>query len=177
MLLELRDALAVDKVIAIGHSWGSMTILRAAHRVPEKFQAVGFCNMPLEPASKQAKRQFKLQHIFLPFRNFYAKQVAKFVYGKETLKNNPELLEHLKLSINQLTNQALKQTDTSVIINADDGEPLIRALKVPAKGLKGKEDYIGEPAHFETQIVKGGHISPLEAPEEVSDFVKELMEK
>ena len=58
-----------------------------------------------------------------------------------------------------------------------NSEPLIRALKVSAKGLKGKEDYIGEPAHFETQIVKGGHISPLEAPEEVYDFVREILEK
>ncbi len=31
MLLEIIDSLKLEKVIAIGHSWGSMTILRAAN--------------------------------------------------------------------------------------------------------------------------------------------------
>jgi 3-oxoadipate enol-lactonase len=36
MLIEILDSLHIPRVIAIGHSWGSMTILRAAHKHPLK---------------------------------------------------------------------------------------------------------------------------------------------
>jgi len=176
MLIEILDSLKIEKVFAIGHSWGSMTILRAANKAPEKFQSIGFCNMPFEEATGKIKRQFMMQHFLLPFRGFYTKQVAKALYGKQTFENNPELLEHLELSMNKLTNEELKQTDKSVIISADNGEPLIQSLKVPAIALKGKEDYVPVSELLQTKIVEGGHVSPIEVPEEVSTFVKEVIE-
>ena len=39
MLLEILDHLKIAKVIAVGHSWGSMTILRAASKQPEDLRA------------------------------------------------------------------------------------------------------------------------------------------
>ncbi|MEM9981999.1 MAG: alpha/beta hydrolase [Bacteroidota bacterium] len=48
MLIDLLEALRIDSAITVGHSWGSMMLLRAAHQYPEEFQAVGFCNMPFK---------------------------------------------------------------------------------------------------------------------------------
>ena len=52
MLKEILDYLDIGKCYAIGHSWGSMTILRAATAFPERFKSIGLCNMPLESGSK-----------------------------------------------------------------------------------------------------------------------------
>jgi 3-oxoadipate enol-lactonase len=62
MLIEILDSLKIPNVIAVGHSWGSMTILRAASKHPERFASIGLCNMPFQAASKKQKSTFGLKH-------------------------------------------------------------------------------------------------------------------
>lgn len=174
MLLEILDSLQITKVIAVGHSWGSMTILRAAAMQPERFESVLLCNMPFLPATKKQKITFGLQHSMLIFRIFYSKQAAKALFGKTSLKENPSLVDHLKQSMNLLSNSQIKHTDKAVIINAEDASELIKNLKVRALALKGIEDYVPAPPSIETLIIGGGHISPLEQPHEVISLVRKL---
>jgi 3-oxoadipate enol-lactonase len=174
MLIEILDSLHIKKVIAIGHSWGSMTILRAANNYPERFASIGLCNMPFHAATKKEKVTFGIQHSMLVFRNFYTKQAAKILFGKTSLKENPSILNQFKRSMSVLSNKQIKQIDKVVILNADDATKLIEALKVKALALKGEEDYVPTPPKIETTIVKGGHISPLESPTEVTEFCKSL---
>jgi hypothetical protein len=51
----------------------------------------------------------------------------------------------------------------------------MKTLKVKVMALKGEEDYVPAPPYLETIIVKGGHVSPLENAEEVSEFIKRLL--
>jgi 3-oxoadipate enol-lactonase len=176
MLIEILDSLKIPKVVAIGHSWGSMTILRAASNHPERFEGIGLCNMPFLAATPKQKRIFKLQHTMLPFRNFYTKQAAKSLYGKASLMENPDLLKQIQRPMNILTIRDIKETDKKVIINAEDATLLIINLTVKAIALKGKEDYVPTPQKIETVIVEGGHISPLEDPLRVTDFIKILID-
>jgi 3-oxoadipate enol-lactonase len=174
MLLEILDSLQIPKVIAVGHSWGSMTILRAAHKKPERFTSIGLCNMPFLAASKKQKNTFGLQHSMLVFRNFYTKQAAKALFGKTSLVKNPSLINQLSQPMNVLTNKEVKQIDKKVILDAEDATLLIQNLQVKAIALKGKEDYVPTPTSIETIVVEGGHISPLEKPEEVLNLIKKL---
>ena len=176
MLLEILDELKIDKVIAVGHSWGSMTILRSATNAPERFQSIGLCNMPFKSAPLSNKLQFRMQHLLLGYRNFYSKQVAKALFGKETYNDHPELLRILESSMSKLKREEIIQTDKSVIIDAEDAGSIIQSLRVPALALKGKEDYVPQSRHLKTKIVDGGHVSPVEVPEEVYNFIKEVIE-
>jgi pimeloyl-ACP methyl ester carboxylesterase len=176
MLIEILESLKLTKVIAIGHSWGSMTILRAANKHPERFEGIGLCNMPFEAASPKQKRMFKLQHTLLFLRKFYTKQAAKSLFGKSTLKENPHLHDHLQRSMNKLKIDDIKQTDKKVILDAEDATTMILNLKVKAIVLKGKEDYVPTPPKIEIIIVDGGHISPLEEPLKVMDLIWLLVE-
>ena len=174
MLLEILDSLKITKVIAVGHSWGSMTILRAASKQPERFESVLLCNMPFLAATKKQKITFGLQHSMLIFRNFYTKQAAKALFGKTSLKENPSLVDQLKRPMDLLSNAQIKQTDKAVIADAEDASELIKNLKVRALALKGIEDYVPATPYIETIIIGGGHISPLEKPEEVLNLVNKL---
>lgn len=175
MLIEILHGLQLPKVIAIGHSWGSMTILRAAHKNPELFSSIGLCNMPFMAASKTKKLTLSLQHAMLPFRNFYTQQAAKALFGKSSLNENTSLTSQLKRTMDLLTIPQIKHTDRAVIANAEDASALIKSLKVKAMALKGEEDYVPAPPHLEIIIVKGGHVSPIENPEEVSEFINRLL--
>lgn len=175
MLIEVLYGLQLSKVIAIGHSWGSMTILRAAHKNPELFSAIGLCNMPFMTASKGKKLTLSIQHAMLPFRNFYTKQAAKALFGKSSLNANPSLTDELKRTMDLLTIPQIKHTDRAIIANAEDASALIKTLKVKALALKGEEDYVPAPPYLETIIVEGGHVSPLENAKEVSEFMNRLL--
>jgi pimeloyl-ACP methyl ester carboxylesterase len=176
MLTEILNSLQISKVIAIGHSWGSMTILRAAYKHPERFEGIGLCNMPFEAASPKQKRMFKLQHTLLFFRKFYTKQAAKSLFGKSSLKLNPQLHDQLQRPMNILTIEDIKQIDKKVILDAEDARTMILNLKVKAIALKGKEDYVPTPPKIQTILVDGGHISPLEEPLKVMDLIWLLVE-
>jgi 3-oxoadipate enol-lactonase len=175
MLIEILHGLCLHKVIAIGHSWGSMTILRAAHKNPELFSSIGLCNMPFMAASKGKKLTQRMQHAMLPFRNFYTQQAAKALFGKSSLNANPSLTGELKRTMDLLTIPQIKHTDRAVIANAEDTILLMKTLKVKAMALKGEEDYVPAPLHLETIIVKGGHVSPIENPDGVIEFVKRVL--
>jgi pimeloyl-ACP methyl ester carboxylesterase len=175
MLIEILNILHLPKVIAIGHSWGSMTILRAAHKNPELFSVIGLCNMPFMAASKRKKLTLRMQHIMLPFRNFYTQQAVKALFGKYSLNKNTSLTSQLKRTMDLLTINEIKHTDNAVIANADDTTTLIEILKVKALALKGAEDYVPSPPNMETIIVKGGHVSPVENPIGVIEFIKVLI--
>lgn len=176
MLIEILDSLQIPKVIAIGHSWGSMTILRATSKHPERFEGIGLCNMPFHAASKKQKVAFGLQHSMLLFRNFYTKQAAKALFGKQSLAENPSLLNSLSRPMNALTNKEVKQIDKKVVLDAEDATSLIQNLQVKAIALKGKEDYVPTPPKIKTTIVDGGHISPLEQPLKLQVLIQTLID-
>lgn len=175
MLIEILNGLQLTKVIAVGHSWGSMTILRTAHNNPELFSAIGLCNMPFTAASKSKKLTLRMQHVMLPFRNFYTQQAARALFGKSSLNKNKSLTSELKRTMALLNIPQIKHTDRAVIANAEDTTAVIKTLKVKALALKGEEDYVPSPPILETLIINGGHVSPLENPTEVIEFVKRII--
>jgi hypothetical protein len=132
--------------------------------------------MPFEAASPKQKRMFKLQHTLLFLRKFYTKQAAKSLFGKSSLKENPQLYDQLQRSMNKLKIDDIKRTDKKVILDAEDATNMILKLKVKAIALKGKEDYVPTPPKIETIIVKGGHISPLEEELKVLDLIRTLID-
>lgn len=175
MLVDILNNLEIPRVIAVGHSWGSMTILRAASKYPERFASIGLCNMPFQATSQKQKILQHLQHALLLFRNFYTKQAAKALFAKTSLKENPSLLEQLKRPMNLLSNEQIREIDQTVILKPTDSSDLIQALKVKAYAINGKEDFVSTSLYLETIIVNGGHVSPLENPNEVSNLITKLI--
>jgi 3-oxoadipate enol-lactonase len=174
MLIEILENMGIEKVIAIGHSWGSMTIIRACTIQPNRFQSIGVCNMPWESGVNQ-KNKFFWQHTMLGFRKFYTKQAAKSIFGKTNLKSNPNLLNELTKPMSLLSNEDIKQIDKQVIVNANDVSEILKNLNVKSLALIGKDDYLKPPPYLETQIVQGGHISPIQAGLEVLEFIKKVV--
>ena len=134
--------------------------------------------MPFKRATTKTKRQCTLQHLALPFRSFYTKQVAKAMFSEENRRKSPHLSEYLDVSMSVLSNKDIKQTDRAVIINADDGQAHLDKIKNPVMSLKGNIDYVGTPKNVDSMtIVQGAHSSPLEQEEEVLQFILELLKK
>lgn len=175
MLLDILDYLKIPEVVALGHSWGSMSILRAAARAPERFESLLLCNMPFQVARPKQQFVFRMQHLMLPFRSFYTRQAAASLFGKQSLQHQPELYGELERPMRLLSNRDIRNIDRKVILETTDASHLMEQLTVMAIALKGEEDYVPAPQHLQTIVVEGGHISPLEAPEQVNACLAMLL--
>lgn len=83
MILEVLDTMKYKEFIAVVHSWGSMTILRTAAKNNQKFKSLVLRNMSVTKGKLKSKLKFNLQHLLLPFLNFYTKQVTKAMFSQE----------------------------------------------------------------------------------------------
>jgi len=175
MLLEILDILKINQVIAIGHSWGSMTIFRAVIKNPKRFISLGLFNMPFKKISKKEKLKIMFQHTALIFRNLYMKQAGKALIGSKSLLANPNLINNLIIPMKKLTNKEIRYIDKVVRIEAEDTTEIIKTLTIPNIALLGEEDYVGTPPIGEVITVKGGHLSPLETPDEVNYLIRRLI--
>lgn len=176
MLLEILDNLHIPEVIAVGQSWGSMTIIRAAAKASHRFKAIGLCNMPLQQGHRNKLLSYYFKSSLLIFRTFYAKQAAKFLFAPTSLKEQPSLSQVIVKGMKQMTAKEIRHVDRAVVINPDDGFIFLPKLTCIVKALKGEKDYVPTPPGIETTIVPGGHISPLEAPKEVTNFIQALIQ-
>ena len=175
MITEVLDSLGVDRVVGVGHSWGSMTLLRAAWAHPERFRALALCNMPTEAATAKRKMTFLFQHTLLGFRKFYEKQAAKALFGPAQPDQLGQWTDALARSASVLSNRNWRYTDHAVILQADDASPYLQQLKVPAFALRGVHDYVPNPQGLPLTVVAGGHVSPMESPEEVVKFLQQII--
>ena len=175
MLFEILDALGLPKVYGLGHSWGSMILLRAAVQQPERFVALGLCNMPFKASTRRERLMIRLQHLALPFKSFYIKQTAKALMSPLSLKVKPFLLEKLQQSMSQLQAQELRHLDRIVRMEAQDAQALCQNLQVPALALLGEEDYVGQPPLPQVVVLKGGHVSPLEVSDDFGPFLNRFL--
>jgi len=96
MLMQIMNELSLDTCFLVGHSWGSMTALRAAVRYPDRFQALALFNMPFRKTTGLRRLGFIFQKAMLFFPGFYAKQAAKSLYSEEILIIRPELVTQMQ---------------------------------------------------------------------------------
>lgn len=175
MLIQIMDTLNVKTCFLIGHSWGSMTALRAAVRFPDRFEALGLFNMPYRKTTGLRSLGFTLQKAMLAFPRFYAKQAAKSLYSGEILRNRPELSIQMQDRLSKRPQKEISRVIDAVILMPDDAIQLINELRVPALAVIGREDYVGKPPRLETWTVPGGHISPHESVEKVKDAIIQVI--
>jgi pimeloyl-ACP methyl ester carboxylesterase len=175
MLLDILRELRLEQVIAVGHSWGSMTIMRAANCSPQAFHAVGLCNLRFQAETVFGTALVHLRHIMLPFKSFYIEQVGKALYAKRSATTIPGLQEKLRATMSKLSGRDIKRIDQAVIIDPADSTEQVARLAVPAIAIVGEEDYVGNPPIANMTIVPGGHVSPLEVPEQVLAMIHKLL--
>lgn len=176
MLLEILATLEVDKIHAVGHSWGGMIILRAAESHPYKFETLSLFNTPFESYSSKEVRRIKLQNMGLLFKKVYIKKASQSLFAEKSLQNNPNLLNYLSACMRTLSNRSVRFLNKIVRINADDKSASFQNLKVKYQVVVAKEDAIaGTPPAANIVSVDGGHTTPLEYPDRSLEIILSIL--
>ena len=176
MFMRVLDAMDISKCVAVGHSWGAMTALRAAYLHPERFESLCLLNMPFRKTTGRRRLGFQAQKLLAAFRSFYAKQAAKALYKPSLMARRPEIAGRMEKSVAAKSWSGIARLIDAVILEPDDARHLIANLKVPAVFVVGEHDSVGMPP-VETLVVPGGHISPHEAPAEVVRSIRAATNK
>ncbi len=176
MLIGIMDQLTVQRCVVIGHSWGSMTALRAAAQFPDRFAALGLFNMPFRRTKVLSRLTFALQKSMAIFPAFYARQAAQALYSPQLLAQRPELIAQMQARLLQRPAKEIARTIEAVILEAQDAGSLIQNLQVPAMAVIGETDYVGIPPNLKVLTVPGGHVSPYEAEESVRQAIKQVLD-
>lgn len=176
VLVEILEELKIERCVAIGHSWGSMTALRAAVAYPNRFQALGLFNMPHRKPERSSRVGFSFLKAMTGFPRVFAAQAAKSLYSKEVLEKRPELKAQMIERLARRPQVEINRTINAVILHAEDASPIIQQVKVPALAIVGEKDSVGIPSGIETLTVPGGHISPHETEERTRAAIRRLIE-
>ena len=175
MLMQILDALAIERCVVIGQSWGSMVALRAANQFPQRFEALGLFNMPHTKTTGMRKAGFWMQKMFMGMPRFYARQAAQSLYSEDVLKRHPELVTRMQERMSKRSARELSRLVDAVILCPDDARRYIEKLKVPALAFIGEDDYVGRPPGLDTGMIPGRHISPHESEEKTRAAISRVL--
>lgn len=177
MVPEIITGLGHEKVIGIGHSWGSMVLLRAASDRPDLFASLGLMNMPVVPPGLQTLVFMNLIKQLAGFRRVFGRATANTLYSRGYLKMHPEAVTNIQQNLLKRSNKEIEQVIDAVMVKSDDSRPYLEQLKVPALAAIGVDDSVEKPGHLETHVLPGGHVSPHEAPVETIRFIREVLKR
>jgi pimeloyl-ACP methyl ester carboxylesterase len=167
---QIINALALDSVILVGHSWGGMAALRYADMNPRKVKALALFNTPLSKLTIQDKLLQSLQMIALPLKTFYGRQAARSIYDASSLSSNPsyesEVIEHFKSRSLVDTKRLIR----AILLEPEDAFSLVYRSQVPLLAVVGLNDYVlktyKKKASIEflsaVHVIEGGHTSVRE---------------
>jgi 3-oxoadipate enol-lactonase len=140
MLICIMDELAVQRCVAVGHSWGSMTALRAAVRFPDRFAALALFNMPFRRTTGLSRITFTLQKSMAVFPAFFAKKAAQALYSPQLLEKRPELITQMQARLSKRPAKEIARTiEGQFKIEVQRG--LMRVKRVLGMALRSQEIY------------------------------------
>jgi 3-oxoadipate enol-lactonase len=192
-LVEVLDALGIDKCFFVGNSWGSIVAGVFAAQHPERLFGSVAANGTASAASAMDKIKLTPLIALLGLHSttprwFVAVTQSSFA-GKTAQKNKPDFLDLLRCVLDENPRSMALQM-RSILLRRDDTHAQLRAIdNVPVLVIAGEEDRQFSVATEQdvARAIRGsrfvvlpgtGHLSALESPElfnkVLDDFLEEI---
>ncbi|AHV99045.1 alpha/beta fold hydrolase [Paenibacillus sabinae] len=183
-VLTLLDALDIPKVTLLGHSLGGYVTLSFAQRYASRLNAFGLIHSTGYPDSDEAKEK-RLQAVAA----IQSKGITDFVDGfvpglfaPETVKSSPALLQRAR-EIGYKTPPQGAVGAALAMRKRPDRRDVISASGLPVLLVGGEKDGLvplektftaDTPNVTKVVIVRAGHMSLFEEPEQLADVIKDF---
>lgn len=187
--LAVLDAYQHERAIVLGLSWGGMTAMRMALRAPSRVRALGLLDTSAE--AEEPLQRIRYRAMAALFRRYgplrpMQQQVLKTLFGSKALRERPELGLELVERLKRLDREGLYLAIRAI---TDRGSVLHRLprLRTPTLVIVGAEDRATRSIHSERiaraipgarlEYIEGaGHLSTLEAPEELNRLLRRFLD-
>jgi len=184
VVMELLDALGLERAFVAGCSWGGQVALHTAVRAPGRVRGVLAMNTPLAP-SLRGNARFVAGTRWIGSTALWGRGVARAMVSPATRDVHPERVREFVAAFGDLDRAAAATTVGTVMTRFPGLGDVLPRLAVPTTILMGAEDrlYPVERMLPIAQRARGarievvpacGHLAPLEAPEAAAAALTEL---
>lgn len=185
-VLGLLDKLKIAECIMLGHSLGGYITLSFAQRYASRLKAFGLIHSTAYPDSEEA-RENRLKSVSRIQNEGITPFVDSFVPGlfaEATATKSPQLLERTK----EIGYKTPPQGATGAALamrERPDRRDVITATTLPVLLVAGEQDGLipaertftsDKPNVTQAMISGAGHMSLFEAPERLSEIIKEFVQ-
>ena len=184
-LVSLLDRFHISKATIIGISNGGRVALSLAQNYPARVQRIFVAD---SYAKLDEGLKYKLESWLSASRlggnELRFKVSTPWIFGDTFLEQKPEVLDYFLKKV-QFKNQ--ENSEYLILSALEDDEINLERIRVPVHFLVGEEDRLTPPEkHLEMHqqtlnstldIIRGGHASLLEYPENISDYILPVIEQ
>ena len=188
-LVQLMNALKIDKAVLCGLSMGGYIALSAIEKYPHRFEALVLSDtqcMADTPEAKE-KRLKTIGHIKEKGVENYADESLKMLFAPESFITNKEEIISVKEMIINTSKQSLFNTLIALSERKETCSSL-QDIEVPVLIMAGKEDKITPPdvarmMHEKIQnsalniIEHAGHLANMENPDEFNYQLEHFLDQ
>lgn len=186
-MLAVMNALGIERAVVGGTSWGGIVAAHAALQSPERVSAALLLNTPLElgTAPSLAQRFIAWGARYAPGAGVFRNGVAKSFFSDSSLTQAPDYAHHFHAMLQGADNQALGAAVRAVLLDGPPLATLLPCLKVPTLMIAGRADPMYPLEQQEAAaktlakgtfaVVRGKHISAVDAPNETAAAILEFL--
>ena len=179
--VEVLDAFDVRRATWVGLSWGGMTAMRAAIHRPKRVRAMALFDTSADrEPTRQRLADMVMAAVYrrLGLTGFLERAIRPLMIGETSEKVRPEVMDEVAAHVRGLEREAVLAA-VRAIIHRDSIVADLPRVACPTLVAVGEEDR-STPPRFARAIAAGipgaglhvipeaGHLSALEAPDEVN---------
>lgn len=186
-LLQLMDALKIEKATLCGLSMGGYIALNAIQSHPERFSALILCDTQCgadTPEGKE-KRMKAIESLKKESIETYAEGSLPNLFAEESLKSRKEVVEAVRQMIITTREESLSKT-LMTLAERKETCTRLKDINVPVLIVVGEQDTItpmdaAQLMHFKlldsklAAIPNAGHLSSLENLQAFNEVVREFL--
>jgi 3-oxoadipate enol-lactonase len=185
-LLDAFEELGIQRVVAVGLSWGGMLGMRLALRHPHRVKALALLDTSAEPTDRAEKVKYR---VFVSFGRRFGlphaladSQITPLFFSPRARSAQPEMVERMVRAASGFDREGIARASLAVVVHRSNILPELGRVRIPTLVVCGREDRATPPIHSQRIAEKipgarlvwiegAGHLTALESAAQVNDVL------
>jgi 3-oxoadipate enol-lactonase len=191
-IVDILDALGVQRTHFIGNSWGGMIGGTFAATYPERIGSAVLMNCTASPAGRRQKIEYgfllRMAGLLGGIRPPLTRSVLKAFLGPTTFRTRPEVAAFVRDSVQRVDIRSGRWAVRSVVPARPDQRPLLSRVTTPVLVVAGAEDATfpvpettamaeAIPGAAITVLEGVAHLAALENPSLVNELIGDFVSR
>jgi len=191
-IIQILDALGVERTHYVGNSWGGMIGGTFAAREPRRIGAAVLMNCTASACTLRQKIEYlsltRVLWILDRVPGFLTGKVVAAFIGPSTRRERPQVEQAIRATVARAQARSVFWAIRSVVPYRPDQHALIAAIRTPVLVVAGEEDQtfpVAETRAMADSIPGAGfevmpctaHLAGLERPQEVNELIERFLQR
>ncbi|WP_327152427.1 alpha/beta fold hydrolase [Nocardia sp. NBC_01329] len=190
-VLQILDALGIDRAHFVGNSWGAMigATFGAVH--PERVLTAVLMNGTATPAGMRQRLEFRallaFARILGGYRGPLTRSALSAFLGPTTMRTRPDVVARVRHTVRANDVGSTRHAVHSVVIRRPDQRQLLDRIRTPTAVVGGRQDSTFPPAEVEElarsvpgaelSFLEDGHLLAVEVPDQVNSLIDDFLRR